>query len=77
MSVLPRVVGAILDEATRDADRYLAKVIETVVVVVPLRPRLGLVCNYVKKSRIRDNYIIDYVTRLSYIPNIPLMRGAF
>ena len=39
--------------------------------------RLGRTNNYSGRSRIRDNYDIDYVTRSCYIPKIPLIEGRF
>jgi hypothetical protein len=42
-----------------------------------LRPRLGCSYNHTSRSRIRDNYGIDYAPRPCYIPKIPLIEGRF
>jgi hypothetical protein len=41
------------------------------------RPRVGLADRRDTRSRIRDNYDIDYVPRSCYMTNIPLIEGRF
>src|SRR5262245_17037021 len=44
---------------------------------VSLRPRRGCANKYISRSRIRDNYDIDYVTHTCYMREIPLIEGRF
>src|SRR5262249_40444851 len=41
------------------------------------RPRLGPIINHISRSQIGDKYVIDYVARLRYIAQIPLIEGCF
>ena len=81
----PGIVGAILDEVRREADKVFGPCRAA---VAPRwrsnacceegspRPRHGRVINHEERSRIRDEYIVDYVTGLCYDAKIPLMRGV-
>jgi hypothetical protein len=44
---------------------------------VTLRPRRGRINNHFSRSRIRDEYVVDYVSGRCYHANIPAHEGRF